>query len=206
MLRGTILKQHQYNLHAAGRHVEVDIPGGVAFDFADIAVAEDVIVQDCEACGKLVANHAGQPWLGHHVVHQADVLAVVRGVGITRGQDHAAVVIEDEFILQAVPERGLIERHVALEQIEIQWDVESIAISIGNGLICCNRCSLISRTNSDSGCVSVVRHVDALVLGLLPLLRCLSEIIVTVVDIPVIQGHHLVARNSKCGLYNDDAA
>ena len=152
-----------------------------------------MIVQDCEACGKLVANH---------VVHQADV----RGVGITRGQDHAAVVIEDEFILQAVPEDALIELHVALEQIEIQWDVESIAISVGNGLVCCISCILISRTNSDSGCVSVVRHVNALLLGVLPLLCCLPEIIVTVGDIPVIQGHHLVARNSNCGLFNDDAA
>ena len=92
-------------------------------------MAEDAIVQDCEACGILVANHAGQLWLGHHVVLQDDVLDVVRGVGITRGPDHAVVVVKGEFILQAVPERALIERRVALEQIEIQWDVESIVVS-----------------------------------------------------------------------------
>ena len=206
MLRGTILKEHQYTLHAAGGHVEVVIANCVALVFSDFAVPEDVIVQVCEACGILVANHAGQLWLDHHAVLQADVLDVVRGVGITRGQDHAVVVVEGEFILQAVPERALIERHVALERIEIQLDVESIAISIGNGLVCCNRCILISSTNSDSFCVSVVRLVNAMVLGVLPLLCCLPEIIVTVVDITVIQGHHLVARNSNCGLFNDGAA
>ena len=166
----------------------------------------DAIVQDCEACGILVANHAGQLWLGHHVVLQADVLDVVRGIGITRGPDHAVVDVEGEFILQAVPERALIERHVALEQIEIQWDVESIATSIGNGLVCCNRCILISSANSDCCFVSVVRLVNAWVLGVLPLLCCLPEIIVTVIDITVIQGHHLVARNFNCGRFNDGAA
>ena len=146
-------------------------------------MAENALVQDCEACGILIANRAVQLWLGQHVVLQADVLDVVRGVGIIRGPDHANVVVEGEFILQAVPERALIERHVALEQIEIQWDVESIAISIGIGLVCCNRCILISSTNSDSCCVSVVRLVNILVLGVLLLLCCLPEIIVTVVDI-----------------------
>ena len=87
---------------------------------------------------------------------QADVLDVVRGVGITFGPDHAVVVVEGKFILQAVPEHALIKRHVSLEQIEIQWNVESIAISIGNGIACCNRCILISSTYSDSCCVSVV--------------------------------------------------
>ena len=86
--------------------------------------------------GILVANRTGQLWLGHHVALQTDILDVVRGVGIIRGPDHSVVVVEGEFILQAVPERALIERHVALEQVEIQWDVESIAISIGNGLVC----------------------------------------------------------------------
>ena len=104
MLRGIILKEHQYTLHAAGGHVEVDIPNGVALVFSDFAAAaEDAIVQDCEACGKVVASYAGQLWLGHHVVLQADVLDVVRGVGITHGPVHAVVVVEDEFILQAVP-------------------------------------------------------------------------------------------------------
>ena len=46
LLRGTILKEHQYTLHAAGGHVEVDIPNGVALVFSDFAVAEDAIVQD----------------------------------------------------------------------------------------------------------------------------------------------------------------
>ena len=203
MLRGTILKQHQYTLHAAGGHVEVDIPTGVALVFADFAVAEDAIAHDCEVCGILVAYRAGQLWLGHHVVLQADVLDVVRGVSITRGPDHAIVVVEDEFILQALPpphpERALMERHVALGQIEILWDVESIAISIGNGFVCCNRCILISSKNSDSCCVSVVRLGNALVLGVLPNLFCLPEIIATVVDITVIYRHHLVVRNFNCG-------
>ena len=67
LFRGTILKEHQYTLHAAGGYVEVDIPNRVVLVFSDFAVAEDVIVQDCEACGILLANHAGQLWLGHQV-------------------------------------------------------------------------------------------------------------------------------------------
>ena len=165
----------------------------IALVFADFAMAEDAIVQDCEACGILIANHAGQLLLGHHIVLQADGLDVVRGIGITRGPDPAVVVLEGEFILQAVPERALIERHVGLEQIEIQWDVESIAIRIGNGLVCCNRCILISSTLVLV--VFLLSDVNALVLGVLPLLCCLPEIIVTVVNITVIQEHHLVPRN-----------
>ena len=106
---------------------------------------------EVESQGEFISQEFSNRYVGqgHHVVLQADVLDVVRSVGITRGPDHAVVVVEGEFILQAVPERALIERHVALEQIEIQWDVESIAISIGNGLVCCNRCILISSTYSD---------------------------------------------------------
>ena len=186
LLRGTILKEHQYTLHAAGGHVEVDIPNVVALVFSDFAVAEDAIVQDCEACGILVSNHAGQLWLGHHVEFLADIVDRLWSVGITSGKDHAAVVVEGELVFKAVAKRTLEEGHVGLQQIEIQWDVESIAISIGNCLVC-NRCVLISSTNSDSCCVSVIRLVNALVLGVLPLLCCLPEIIVTVVDITVIQ-------------------
>ena len=81
-------------LHAAGRNVEVDIPNGDALVFSDFAVAEDAIVHDCEACGILVANHTGQLWLRHHVVLQADVLDVERGVGIIRGHDHALLSLK----------------------------------------------------------------------------------------------------------------
>ena len=169
-------------------------------------MAEDAIVQDCEACRILVTYRAGQLRLGHRVVLQADVLDIVRGVGIIRGQDHAVVVVEGEFIHQADPERALTERYVALEQIEIQWDVESIAISIINGLVCCNRCILISSTNSIFCCDSVVRLVNALVKGVLSLLCCLPVIIVTVADITVIHGHHLVARKFNCVFLNDGAA
>ena len=105
LLRATILKEHQYTLHATGGHVEVDIPKRVALVYADFAMAEDAIVQDCEACGKLVANHAGQLWLGHHVVLQTDVLDVVRGVGISHGPDHAVVVVEGEFDPRARSDR-----------------------------------------------------------------------------------------------------
>ena len=41
----------------------VDIPNGVALVVSDFVEAEDAIVQDCEACGILVANYAGQLWL-----------------------------------------------------------------------------------------------------------------------------------------------
>ena len=38
LLRGTI--EHQYTLHAAGEHVEVDITNGVALVFGDFAVED----------------------------------------------------------------------------------------------------------------------------------------------------------------------
>ena len=102
-----------------GGHVDVDIPNGVVLVFSDFAVAEDAIVQDCEACGLLVANHAGQLWLGRHVEFQADVVDRVSSVGVTNGKDHAGVVVEGEFVFKSVAKRTLEEGHVALGQIEI---------------------------------------------------------------------------------------
>ena len=186
----------------AGGHVEVDIPNGVALVFANFAVAEDAIVQDCEACKILIANHAGQLWLSHHVVLQADVLDVVRGVGIIRGADHAVVVVEGEFILQARSDRTACGSRADRNLVGCRID----CYKYRQWPCLLHRCILISSTNSDSCCVSVVRLVNALVLSVLRLLCCLPEIIVTVVDITVIKGHHLVARNFKCGLFNDGTA
>ena len=70
------------------------------------------------------------------------------------------------FVLQPVSQRALIERHVALEQVEIKRDVEAVAEGIGDGLV--GRDCI----DANSRCVSVTRRIDALVLGIF-----LSEVV-----------------------------
>ena len=86
------------------------------------------------------------------------------GVGIAEGLD-CVVLAAKLFVyliesfspppgpVKAVAKRTMEQGHMALDQIETQWDVESTAISIGNCLVCCNTFILISSTNSDSCCV-----------------------------------------------------
>ena len=57
---------------------------------------------------------------------------VVWGVGIACGPNCAAVVVEAEFVLQPVSKRALVERHVALEQLEIERDVEAVAATVSS--------------------------------------------------------------------------
>ena len=85
-----------------GRHVEIDIPEGVAFVSAYFSVPQYPVIQDRKAAFVLVVDHAGQLWLSDYFVLQTDVLNTVRGVGITCGLDHTAVVVEREFILEPV--------------------------------------------------------------------------------------------------------
>ena len=160
-MRGNILEEHQDALHAAGGDVEVDIPEGVALVSADFSVTQYPVIQDREAAVVLIGDHSGQLWLSDNFVLQTDVFNTERGVGITCGLDHAAVVVEGEFILEPV---ALGERHVALEQLEIKRDVEAVAESIGDGLVGCNCLIFISSIDSNSRCVSVFRRVNALVL------------------------------------------
>ena len=68
LLRGNILKDHQDAIHAAGGHIEIDIPEGVALVFADFSVPQYPVIQDRKAAFVLVVDHSGQLWLSDHVI------------------------------------------------------------------------------------------------------------------------------------------
>ena len=95
---------------------------------------------------------------------------------------------------------------MALEELEIKRDVEAAAEGISDGLVGCDCLIFISSMDSNPRCVLVVRRIDALVLVVFPLRGCLPEIVVTVVDITVVDGHNLIARNFYYGLFHDCAA
>ena len=127
-------------------------------------------------------------------------------VGIARGPDYAAVIVEGEFILQAVSQRALVERHVALEQLEIERDVEAAAEGIGDGLVGRDCLIFVSGIDANPRCVSVTRRIDALVLVIFPLQGRLPETAVTVEDVTIVDGHHLVAGDLDYDLLHDGAA
>ena len=165
-----------------------------------------LVVEDRDAAVLLVVDHVGQLRLSDHFVLQTYVLNTVGGVGITRGLDHAAVVVEGEFVLEAISQGALIKRHVALEQLEIKRDVEAVAESIGNGFVSCNCLIFISSIDSKPRCVSVIRHVDALVLVVIPLWGCLPEICVTIEDVTVVGAEDLIPRDLDGRLFHNGAA
>ena len=117
-----------------------------------------------------------------------------------------AVVVEGKFVLKPVSKRALVERHVALEQLEIEWDVEAVAEGIGDGLVGCHCLIFVSSINANSRCVLVTRRIDALVLVIFPLQGRLPEIAVTVEDVTIINGHHLVAGDLHHSLLHDGVA
>ena len=115
----------------------------------------------------------------------------------------AAVVVEGQFVLQPVSQRALIERHMALEQLEIKRDVEAVAEGIGDGLVGCHCLIIVAGIDANSRCVSVTRRIDALVLVIFPLRGCLPESAITVADVTIVDGHHLVAGDLDHGLLHD---
>ena len=95
---------------------------------------------------------------------------------------------------------------MALEQLEIKRDVEAVPEGIGVGLVGRDCLIFISGIDANSRCVSVTRRIDALVLVIFPLQGRLPEIAVTVEDVTVVDGHHLVAGDLDYGLLHDGAA
>ena len=77
LLRGNVLKEHQDPLHAARRHVEVDIPEGVALVSAYFSVPQNPVIEDCKAAVVLIGDHASQLWLRDDLILQTDVFNVV---------------------------------------------------------------------------------------------------------------------------------
>ena len=95
---------------------------------------------------------------------------------------------------------------MALEQLEIERDVEAVAEGIGDGLVGRDCLIFVSGTDANPGCVSVTRRTDALVLVISPLQGRLPEIAVTVEDVTTVDGHHLVAGDLDHSLLHDGAA
>ena len=95
---------------------------------------------------------------------------------------------------------------MALEQLKVQGDVEAVAEGIGDGRISCDCLIFISSIDANSCCVSITRRIDALVLVIFPLRGRLPEIAVTVEDVTVVDGHHLVAEDLDYDLLHDGVA
>ena len=82
---------------------------------------------------------------------------------------------------------------MALKQLEIKRDVEAVAEGIGDGIVGRNCLIFVTGIDANPRCVSVTRRIDALVLVNFPLQGRLPEIPVTVEDVTIVDGHHLVA-------------
>ena len=93
-----------------------------------------------------------------------------------------------------------------LSSSSVQGDVEAVAEGIGDGLVGRDCLIFISGIDVNSRCVSVTTRIDAFVLVIFPLRGRLPEIAVTVEDVPVVDGHHLVAGDLEHGLFNNGAA
>ena len=95
---------------------------------------------------------------------------------------------------------------MALEQLEIERDVEAAAEGIGDGIVGRDCLMFVSCIDANPRCVSVTRRIDALVLVIFPLQDRLPEIAVTVEDVTIVDGHHLVAGDLDHSLLYDGAA
>ena len=93
-----------------------------------------------------------------------------------------------------------------LEQLEIERNVEVVAEGIGDGLVGRDCLIFVSGIDANPRCVSVTRRIDALVLVIFSLQGRLPEIAVTVEDVTVVDGHHLVAGDLDHSLLHDGAA
>ena len=118
----------------------------------------------------------------------------------SRHRPWPAVIVEGEFILQAVSQRTLVELLVALEQLEIERDLKAVAKGISDGLVGYDCLIFVSGIDANPHCVLVTRRIDALVLVIFPLQGCLPEIALTVEDVTIVDGHHLVAGDLDYGL------
>ena len=92
---------------------------------------------------------------------------------------------------------------MTLEQLEIERDVEVVAEGIGDGLVGRDCLIFVSGTDANSRCVLVTRRIDALVLVIFPLLCRLPEIALTVEDVTIVDGHHLVTGDLDHSLLYD---
>ena len=59
LLRGDILEEHQDAIHAAARHVQVDVPEGVRLVHCHLPVPQYPVIQDRKAAIVLSVDHSG---------------------------------------------------------------------------------------------------------------------------------------------------
>ena len=153
-------------------------------------VAQNAVVQDRQSASVLVADNSGEVLVSDLVELEADVID--RVAAVTIGRYDSTVVVKSELVFEAVPQGRLVEGHVGLEQFEVQRHEEAVSIRGGKGLVGGNVRS-VSCADTKFGRVSVGSRVNALVLGVLPLSSGLSEVLIAVIYIAVMDTHHLVA-------------
>ena len=67
-LRCNVFKEHQDPLHAAGGHIEVEIPEGVTLVSGNFLVPQNMVIEDHEAAIVLICDHASQLELSDDVI------------------------------------------------------------------------------------------------------------------------------------------
>ena len=95
---------------------------------------------------------------------------------------------------------------MALEQLEVEWGEEAIIKGISDCLVSDNAWISVSGTDSNPRRVSVIRGIGLLIMTICPVWGCLPEIIITVEDIRVVDGHHFFVANFHGQLFHDGAA
>ena len=91
-------------------------------------MAQNAVVQDRQGASVLVADISGEALVGDLVELEADVID--RVAAVTIGRYDSTVVVESEFVFEAVPKGRLVEGHVGLKQFEVQRHDNVIAPQI----------------------------------------------------------------------------
>ncbi|KAK9395578.1 cullin-1-like [Crotalus adamanteus] len=108
---------------------------------------------------------------------QTDVINGVASSLVILCGDHTPVTIESELVLKPVPKRTPVVRHVALQQLEVQRNVEAIPVAGRNGFVYGFIITItITSFNLQLCGVPFGRGVDALLMGIFSLLGGLPVI------------------------------
>ena len=92
-------------------------------------MAQNAVVQDRQGASVLVADISGEVLVGDLVELEADVID--RVAAVTIGRYDSTVVVESEFVFEAVPKGRLVEGHVGLKQFEVPRHEEAVSIRVG---------------------------------------------------------------------------
>ena len=81
---------------------------------------------------------------------------------------------------------------MGLKELKVEGHIETVTVSVRYGLVCHLGGCAVARAHSQLQHVECAA-VDALVSSILAFRLCLPQVIVTVVDVRVINRHHLIA-------------